>query len=143
MQSRTITFNSAAIAIGKLTILASLILGMMTLTSSHTYAQLTLEWEDINFAPTDGGSSSSTEFFSQNKSPNISVSPNPVSNYARIQKEIGTDLIRLDVVDLQGNIRFTGNFEGSFLFIPQLEAGLYSFRFYTNQGVSSELVSVI
>ena len=141
MQSRTITFNSAAIAIGKLTILASLILGMMTLTSSHTYAQLTLEWEDINFAPTNGDSGNN--FFSQNKSPNISVSPNPVSNYARIQKDAGTDLIRLDVVDLRGNIRFTGNFEGSFLFIPQLEAGLYSFRFYTNQGVSSELVSVI
>jgi len=141
MQSRTITINSAAKAICKLTILASLILGMMAITSSQASAQMTLEWEDINFAPSTMENSTHS-FFSQNKGPNISISPNPVKNYARIQKEPSTNLIRLDVVDMQGNLHFSGNFDGSFLFIPQLENGLYSFRIYTNKGVSAELVSV-
>ncbi|MDW3649548.1 MAG: T9SS type A sorting domain-containing protein [Bacteroidia bacterium] len=140
MQSRTNTFNPAAKAIFKLTILASLILGMITFTASQASAQMTLEWEDINFAPSTTNSTHS--FLSQNKGPNISISPNPVQNYARIQKEAGTDLIKIDIVDMQGTIHFSGNFNGSFLFIPQLDAGLYSFRIYTNKGVSAELVSV-
>ena len=141
MQSRTITFNSAKIAVKKFAFLMTLIAGMTIFNCQNVQGQILMEIEDIIAFGGDTYQSNESPF-SQNKSVNIQISPNPVSDHAVILKEPHVDVLKLEIVDMQGNLRYVGYVNGGNLFIPNLESGLYNFRVYTSEGATSKIMSV-
>lgn len=78
----------------------------------------------------------------KNNFPNIQLSPNPISSQTTIIKDSGVILKSLDIVDIQGNVRFSEKFVSGPLHVPYLETGYYNFRIYTNLGVASKLIYV-
>jgi len=97
--------------------------------------------EIVMFAPPSGNNHNQLGFgFKVN--PEFQISPNPASSHITIGKEPGVTIERLEIVNTQGNIIFSGNFLNEQLYIPQINPGLYSFRIYSDAGANSKWVSI-
>jgi len=124
-------------------IITSLFVGAM-LMSNELSAQIVLEYEDIVMfsGPSTSPSHGSYSQIGKTSEPNIQISPNPISNQATLTKDQGISISRLEVLDTQGNMLFSSNQSNGSVVIPQLNAGYYYFKVYTNQGVASKIVSI-
>lgn len=141
MQPTIYTTNNSRKSISKLThfsIVALLFLGGM-FTNNNLNGQIVMEFEDIVMF---SGPANNFHGFNQPKEPNIQVSPNPINNHVKISKEQGVNITKLDIYDMQGNKHFSSSQSSGFVYIPQLEAGLYNFIVHTDKGPTSKLMSI-
>ena len=133
----------------------SLLMVCFLFMGQQANAQLILLENDLNFAPSTNGetsptgtpylqnnTSTSSNSFDLSQNLEIQYSPVPIQNQALITKTPGVVLQSLKIMDIQGNIRFSGQFSNGSIYVPYLENGTYNFIVTTNQGTSTKLVPV-
>lgn len=144
MQSRTNTLNPtlSSILSKKIFLLAFIFMGFISISQeAKAQSQLTVEVIDILMF-SNSSFQSTTPSLSQNDPINVQISPNPASSHLTIQKSANTEIKRLDIVDMQGNVKYSGTLGGLSTYIS-IGTGLYNFRIITDKGVVTKIVSII
>ncbi|MEL6255610.1 MAG: T9SS type A sorting domain-containing protein, partial [Bacteroidota bacterium] len=132
MQSRTITFSqiSKSIITNKILLCAFFLMSLMAVQNRASAQAIIVNVEDLLMLtePTAQQESQVDAFsISQNPELDIQLSPNPVSNYLKIQKPSTVNIKRLDVIDMQGNLIYSGAPQSNTSTSIPMGSGLYNF----------------
>lgn len=123
------------------------------LLSQQVSAQLMIKIDDIEYFGPPTGSNTDTPFptassqhssspFTTFNSPSLNISPNPINNQATISKDTGVTLTKLEIIDMSGNMVFTGNFGLGSLYVPYIDPGYYNFRLHTSAGIVNKVMGI-
>ena len=142
MRSRNFTpnFHSLSSKISKLLPILFLFAGILFCnTDIQAQNVIVIEAVDWFAGPVQGNNFN----FQNGNEPNISVSPNPISSHASIRKDADVDLVKFEILDLNGNIKFSTNQKSGAFTTPYMDPGTYLFKYSTNKGLKSELVTIL